>query len=121
VTPETESKRNRLSVGARPSAPPVTAHWLQIFPPNQTVPIYLHFTSTACAKPVRLLTVNVVVPGRAAEPRRGAGSQALPASVPPVTSIPPEVTGGTPPGPPVYPAVQGQERCQQRSPGLPHR
>lgn len=42
---------------------PVTAHWLQIFPPNQTVPIYLHFTSTACAKPVKLLTVNVVVPG----------------------------------------------------------
>ena len=31
--------------------------------PDQTVPIYLHFTSTACAKPVRLLTVNVVVPG----------------------------------------------------------
>jgi hypothetical protein len=30
---------------------------------NQTVPIYPHFTSTACAKPVRLLTVNVVVPG----------------------------------------------------------
>ena len=42
---------------------PVTAHWLQVFPPNQTVPIYLHFTSTACAKPVKLLTVNVVVPG----------------------------------------------------------
>jgi len=42
---------------------PVTAHWLQIFPPNQTVPIYLHFTSTACAKPVKLLTVDVVVPG----------------------------------------------------------
>ena len=42
---------------------PVTAHWLQIFPPNQTVPIYLHYTSTACAKPVKLLMVNVVVPG----------------------------------------------------------
>jgi hypothetical protein len=42
---------------------PVTAHWLQIYPPNQTVPIYLHYTSPACAKPVRLLTVNVVVPG----------------------------------------------------------
>ena len=40
-----------------------TAHWLQVFPPNQTVPLYLHFTSTACAKPVKLLTVNVVVPG----------------------------------------------------------
>jgi hypothetical protein len=57
-----------VSVGARATAgsyqcAPVTSHWLQIFPPNQTVPIYLHFTSTACAKPVRLLTVNVVVPG----------------------------------------------------------
>jgi hypothetical protein len=27
------------------------------------VPIYLHYTSPACAKPVRLLAVNVVVPG----------------------------------------------------------
>jgi hypothetical protein len=26
-------------------------------------PIYLHYTSTACTKPVKLLTVNVVVPG----------------------------------------------------------
>ncbi len=42
---------------------PVTSHWLQIFPPNQTVPVYLHYTSQACAKPVKLLTVNVVVPG----------------------------------------------------------
>jgi|SRR6185437_44540 len=31
-----------------------------------------------------------------------ARAQALPASVPPVTSNPPEVTGGTPPGPPAY-------------------
>jgi hypothetical protein len=42
---------------------PVTAHWLQIYPPGQTVPIYLHYASTACTKPVKLLTVNVVVPG----------------------------------------------------------
>jgi hypothetical protein len=42
---------------------PVTSHWLQIFPPNQTVPVYLHYSSQACAKPVKLLTVNVVVPG----------------------------------------------------------
>ena len=41
----------------------MTSHWLQIFPPNQTVPIYLHYTSQARAKPVKLLTVNVVVPG----------------------------------------------------------
>jgi hypothetical protein len=30
--------------------------------PGQTVPIYLHDISTACAKPVSLPTVNVVVP-----------------------------------------------------------
>jgi Domain of unknown function (DUF4232) len=42
---------------------PVIAHWLQIYPPNQTVPIYLHFSSPACANPVKLLTVDVVVPG----------------------------------------------------------
>jgi hypothetical protein len=42
---------------------PVTAHWLQIFPPNQTVPIYLYYTAPACTKPVPLLTVNTVRPG----------------------------------------------------------
>ena len=42
---------------------PVTAHWLQIFPPNQTVPIYLYYTAPACTKPVPLLTVNTVAPG----------------------------------------------------------
>jgi hypothetical protein len=42
---------------------PVTAHWLQIFPPNQTVPIYLYYTAPACTKPVHLLTVDVVRPG----------------------------------------------------------
>jgi hypothetical protein len=42
---------------------PVTAHWLQIYPPNQTVPIYLAFNSAACAKPVHMMTVDVVAPG----------------------------------------------------------
>ena len=42
---------------------PVTAHWLQIFPPNQTVPIYLYYTAPACTKTVPLLTVNTVAPG----------------------------------------------------------
>lgn len=42
---------------------PVTARWLQIYPPNQTTPIYLKYTSPACSKPVRILTVNVVQPG----------------------------------------------------------
>jgi hypothetical protein len=32
-------------------------------PANQAVPVYLHFSSPARAKPVRLLTVNVAVPG----------------------------------------------------------
>jgi hypothetical protein len=42
---------------------PVTSTFLQIYPPNQTVPIYLGFRSRACAKPVRLLTIGVVQPG----------------------------------------------------------
>lgn len=42
---------------------PVTTSWLQVFPPNQTVPLYVHYSSNACAKPVHLLSVNVVQPG----------------------------------------------------------
>jgi hypothetical protein len=42
---------------------PVTATYLQIFPPNQTTPIYLAYTSPACSKPVPLLTISVVLPG----------------------------------------------------------
>ena len=42
---------------------PVTADYLQIYPPNQTTAIPLAFTATACAKPVGLLTVSVVLPG----------------------------------------------------------
>ena len=42
---------------------PVTATWLQIYPPNQTVPLYLPYTSQTCAKPVRILTVSAVRPG----------------------------------------------------------
>jgi Protein of unknown function (DUF4232) len=42
---------------------PVTASYLQIFPPNQTVPIYLGYTSPACSKPVNILTISVVQPG----------------------------------------------------------
>ena len=41
----------------------VTAHYLQIFPPNQTTPIYLSFTSPTCSKPVQTLNVSVVVAG----------------------------------------------------------
>lgn len=42
---------------------PVHADYLQIYPPNQTKPIFLSYSGTACAKNIRLLTVNVVQPG----------------------------------------------------------
>jgi hypothetical protein len=41
----------------------VTAHWLSIYPPNQTTPVYLSYTSPTCSKQVQILTVNVVQPG----------------------------------------------------------
>jgi hypothetical protein len=45
----------------------VTADHLQIYPPNQTTPVYLHYTSQTCAKKVQILTINVV--------RAGSGGQ----------------------------------------------
>jgi Protein of unknown function (DUF4232) len=42
---------------------PATADYLQIYPPNQTTPVYLGYKSAACSKPVHLLTVSVVLPG----------------------------------------------------------
>lgn len=44
----------------------VTAHWLKIYPPNQTAPLYLSFTAPACsgqAKSVNILAVEAVRPG----------------------------------------------------------
>jgi Protein of unknown function (DUF4232) len=41
----------------------VTAHWLQIYPPNQTTPTYLPYTSQTCSKPVDILSVSVVQAG----------------------------------------------------------
>jgi Protein of unknown function (DUF4232) len=41
----------------------VTAHWLVIYPPNQTTPVYLSYTSPTCSKQVQILFVNVVQPG----------------------------------------------------------
>jgi hypothetical protein len=41
----------------------VTADYLQIYPPNQTTPGYLHYTSQTCAKKVQILTINVVQAG----------------------------------------------------------
>jgi hypothetical protein len=40
-----------------------TASSLQIYPPNQTTPIYLSYNSPTCSKPVQILTVSVVEPG----------------------------------------------------------
>jgi hypothetical protein len=41
----------------------VTAHWLKIYPPNQTTPLYVSFTAQACSKPKAILTVQAVQPG----------------------------------------------------------
>ena len=41
----------------------VTAHWLKIYPPNQTAPLYLSFTAPACAKPAHILGVEAVQSG----------------------------------------------------------
>jgi uncharacterized protein DUF4232 len=43
---------------------PVTATYLQVFPPNQTTPIFVSYTAQACSHAtVHLLTVDVVKPG----------------------------------------------------------
>ncbi len=41
---------------------PVQAQWLAVIPPNQTIPLYIHYSSTAC-KSKSLLTVTAVRPG----------------------------------------------------------
>jgi len=42
---------------------PVKADWLAVIPPNQTIPLYIHYSSTACKGNVRLLSVTTVQPG----------------------------------------------------------
>jgi hypothetical protein len=42
---------------------PVKTQWIQVYPPNQTTPTYVPYNTTACSKPVRILTVSVVQPG----------------------------------------------------------
>jgi hypothetical protein len=42
---------------------PVKTQWIQVYPPNQTTPTYVAYNTTACSKPVRILTVSVVQPG----------------------------------------------------------
>jgi uncharacterized protein DUF4232 len=41
----------------------VNADYLQIYPPNQTTPVYLKYKAQACAKAVQILTVSVVKAG----------------------------------------------------------
>ncbi len=44
----------------------VTAHWLKVYPPNQTAPLYVSFMAHACsekAKRVDILAVEAVRPG----------------------------------------------------------
>lgn len=76
--PATPRQLVTLSPGAQASAllrivnaqnfPPARCHlvhatYLQVYPPNQTTPIYVPSTAAACSKPVHLLTVDVVKPG----------------------------------------------------------
>jgi hypothetical protein len=42
---------------------PVSTQWLQVIPPNQSVPIYVGYTAHTCAGPVQILTVDAVRPG----------------------------------------------------------
>ncbi len=42
---------------------PVTAHWLKVYPPNQTAPLYAGFAAQACTKPRTILTVQTVQSG----------------------------------------------------------
>jgi hypothetical protein len=41
----------------------VTAHWLRVYPPNQTTPLYTSFTAQACTKARTILTVETVQSG----------------------------------------------------------
>jgi Protein of unknown function (DUF4232) len=41
----------------------VTAHWLRIYPPNQTASVYVSFTAQTCSKPKTVLSVQTVQTG----------------------------------------------------------
>jgi hypothetical protein len=45
------------------SCMPVPTTWLAVIPPNQTVPLYIPYTSTGCKGSTKLLTVTAVRPG----------------------------------------------------------
>jgi len=40
----------------------VTAHWVRVYPPNQTAPLYISFTAQTCTQGPGLLTVSPVQP-----------------------------------------------------------
>ena len=42
---------------------PKNSTYLQVYPPNQTAPVRIQFKTVGCAKPINLLTVDVVKPG----------------------------------------------------------
>jgi hypothetical protein len=42
---------------------PKNSTYLQVYPPNQTAPVRIRFKTVGCAKPINLLTVDVVKPG----------------------------------------------------------
>jgi hypothetical protein len=41
----------------------VSAHWLKVYPPNQTAPVYVSFSAQACTKAKQILTVQAVQSG----------------------------------------------------------
>jgi hypothetical protein len=41
----------------------VTAHWLKVYPPNQTAPLYASFTAATCSKPKVILSVQAIQSG----------------------------------------------------------
>ena len=45
------------------SCGPTKATALKVYPPNQTVPVYLPNTSNGCTKPVQFLSIGTVQPG----------------------------------------------------------
>jgi hypothetical protein len=57
-----------LQVAVAQNYPPadcglVTAHWLKIYPPNQTAPVFVSFTAQTCSKPKTILSVQTVQTG----------------------------------------------------------
>jgi len=54
---------------------PVKATNLKVYPPNQTVPVYLANTSYGCAKPVQTLYISAVQANGEAHPMSGASGE----------------------------------------------